>query len=139
MVDQCQVYPCPFHVIILLIHLSIVFPFLNNSMTNCWLILNLWSTILQPILLVPWMQITRACPLRYRSHLFKLSSSVFFFPLHSLKVCITYFQSHIHSIMQKGFLKRHWTPCGPLMSSLSLFLSSLIKGQHSALVFSCFW
>lgn len=50
---------------------------------------------------------------------------------HSPQVCITC--SHLPDRAER-FLQRHWVPCDLWMSSVSLFPSHLIKGQHPSLL-----
>lgn len=103
MVDQCQVYSCPFHVILLLIHLSVMFLFLNNSITNCRLIFNLWSTILRANSVSILGCKSPGLPhldtdLTYLNHL----SPCLLFPFILLKYALPI---SIHLLTQKGFLK----------------------------------
>lgn len=136
MVDQCQEYPCPFHVI----HLPIMFPFSNNSITNCWLIFSFMvhntSTNSLSIL---------ECKSPESAYLdtdlsFKLSSSKYSFILVILlKSALPISRAPFYSIVRKYFSKKYWILCGLLMSSPSLLLSYVTKEHHSALVFSCSW
>lgn len=65
--------------------------------------------------------------LSYLNHL----PPVLLLPVHSPLVCITC--SHLPDRAER-FLQRHWVPCALWMSSVSLFPSHLIRGQHPSLL-----